>query len=197
MLCWFPLYNNMSQSYAFIYIRLTFEKNSYPRNSQQELATRFYQKYLQGWVDFSLLPEIFWVLPAPTRKWVSYLPGKVAEKLLSKLLLLLLLSRFSHVQLCAAPWTAAHQAPLSLGFSRQEYWSGLPFPSPMHACMLSCFNCVWFFATLRTAAHQAPLSPGFSTQEYWSGLPFPSPSKQGTRLFFQWYLCLHKVHLSS
>ena len=48
------------------------------------------------------------------------------------LLLLLLLSRFSHVRLCATPETAAHQAPLSLGFSRQEHWSGLPFPSPMH-----------------------------------------------------------------
>ena len=30
----------------------------------------------------------------------------------------------------ASPWTVAHQAPLSMGFSRQEYWSGLPFPSP-------------------------------------------------------------------
>ena len=39
-------------------------------------------------------------------------------------LLLLLLSRFSPVRLCATPWTAAHQAPLSLGFSRQEHWSG-------------------------------------------------------------------------
>ena len=48
------------------------------------------------------------------------------------LLLLLLLSRFSRVQLCATPQTAAHQAPQSLGFSRQEHWSGLPFPSPMH-----------------------------------------------------------------
>ena len=48
------------------------------------------------------------------------------------MLLLLLLSRFSHVQLCATPQTAAHQAPPSLGFSRQEHWSGLPFPSPMH-----------------------------------------------------------------
>ena len=47
-------------------------------------------------------------------------------------LLLLLLSCFSCVQLCATPQTAAHQAPPSLGFSRQEYWSGLPFPSPMH-----------------------------------------------------------------
>ena len=43
---------------------------------------------------------------------------------------LLLLSRFSRVQLCVTPQTAAHQAPLSLGFSRQKYWSGLPFPVP-------------------------------------------------------------------
>ena len=48
------------------------------------------------------------------------------------LLLLLLLSRFSRVRLCATPETSAHQAPPSLGFSRQEHWSGLPFPSPMH-----------------------------------------------------------------
>ena len=41
-----------------------------------------------------------------------------------------MLSRFSHIRLCVTPWTAAHQAPLSMGFSRQEYWSGLPFPSP-------------------------------------------------------------------
>ena len=48
------------------------------------------------------------------------------------LMLLLLLSRFSRVRLCATPETAAYQAPPSLGFSRQEHWSGLPFPSPMH-----------------------------------------------------------------
>ena len=35
-------------------------------------------------------------------------------------------------RLCATPWTAAHQASPSLGFSRQEHWGGLPFPSPMH-----------------------------------------------------------------
>ena len=40
--------------------------------------------------------------------------------------LLLLLSRFSHVRLCATLWTTARHAPLSMGFSRQEYWSGLP-----------------------------------------------------------------------
>ena len=38
----------------------------------------------------------------------------------------------SRVQLFATPWTIAYQAPPSMGFSRQEYWSGLPFPSPMH-----------------------------------------------------------------
>ena len=48
------------------------------------------------------------------------------------LLLLLLLSHFSRIRLCATPQTAAHQAPPSLGFSRQEHWSGLPLPSPMH-----------------------------------------------------------------
>ena len=42
----------------------------------------------------------------------------------------LLLSHFCHV--CVTPWMAAHQAPPSLGFSRQEHWSGLPLPSPMH-----------------------------------------------------------------
>ena len=46
---------------------------------------------------------------------------------------LLLLSRFSRVRLCVIPQTAAHQAPLSLGFSRQEHWSGLPLPSPERA----------------------------------------------------------------
>ena len=57
---------------------------------------------------------------------------KVERCFMYSLLLLLLLSRFSRVWLCATPWTAAHQAPPSLGFSRQEHWSGLPFPSPMN-----------------------------------------------------------------
>ena len=50
----------------------------------------------------------------------------------SDIVLLRLLSRFGRVQLCATPETAAHQAPPSLGSSRQEHWSGLPFPSPKH-----------------------------------------------------------------
>ena len=41
-----------------------------------------------------------------------------------------MLSHFSHVRLFVTPWTVAHQAPLSMGFSRQEYWNGLPCPPP-------------------------------------------------------------------
>ena len=56
-------------------------------------------------------------------------------KLLIAMLLLLRkvkvkVKSLNRVRLFATPWTVAHQAPLSMGFSRQEYWSGLPFPSP-------------------------------------------------------------------
>ena len=99
---------------------------------------------------------------------------------------LLLLSRFSRVQLCATPWTAAYQAPPSMGFYRQEYWSGVPLPSPVHVymCMYKCayekwkrhsLSCVRLLATPRTAAYQAPPSMGFYRQEYWSGVLLPSP----------------------
>ena len=53
-----------------------------------------------------------------------------SDMLLPLSLLLLLLSRFSRVQLFATPWTAAYHALPSMGFSRQEYWSGVPSPSP-------------------------------------------------------------------
>ena len=56
----------------------------------------------------------------------AYQKGKRGEDKL----LLLLLSRFSRVRLCATPWTVAHQAPPPMGFSRQDYWSGVPLPSP-------------------------------------------------------------------
>ena len=76
--------------------------------------------------------------PMPCSPPGSSVPGILQERILEWVAISFsnscmhacMLSRFSRVQLCVTPWTAAHQAPLSLGFSRQEYWSGLPFPSP-------------------------------------------------------------------
>ena len=56
------------------------------------------------------------------------MPGIVLRTL--DVLLVCVLSRFSLIQLFVTPWTVAHQVPLFLGFSWQEYWNGLPFPSP-------------------------------------------------------------------
>ena len=108
----------------------------------------------------------------------------------------------SCVQLFATPWTVAHQVPLSMGFPRQEFWSGLPIPNPddlpnpgiklaslaspaLAAGFLTTSNtweikwklpsCIRLFSTPWTVVRQAILSMEFSRQEYWSGLPFPSP----------------------
>ena len=70
------------------------------------------------------------ILQARTLEWVA-LPSPMHEKWKVKVKLL------SHVRLLATPWTAAYQAPPSTGFSRQEYWSGVPLPSPK-GLVLSC-----------------------------------------------------------
>ena len=79
------------------------------------------------------------------------------------------LSHFSHVRLFVTPWTVAHQAPLSIGFSRQEYWSGLSSPSPPAffemKVKVKSLSRVRLLVTPKTVAHQAPLSMGFSRQE--------------------------------
>ena len=87
--------------------------------------------------------------------------------------------------LCDA-WTVAHLAPPSMKFSRQEYQSGLPFPSlgtysyvglnslSFSVCVHAVTH-VQLFMTPWTVAHQAPLSMEFSRQEYWSGSPFSTP----------------------
>ena len=61
--------------------------------------------------------------PTPSQKAVLYVGQKVKVKVKS----------LSHAQLFATPWTVAHQAPPSMEFSRQEYWSELPFLSPWRA----------------------------------------------------------------
>ena len=99
-----------------------------------------------------------------------------------------LVKSLSRVRLFATLWTVAYQASPSMGFSRQEYWSGLPFPSPedqwtkekhlvseiccMHAKL--CQSCLTLYNPMDSSPPGSSVS-GFSRQEYWSGLPFPSP----------------------
>ena len=61
---------------------------------------------------------------APCMDLQIIISSEVSQKIKVKVKLL------SRVQLFATLWTVAHKAPLSMGFSRQEYWSGLPFPFP-------------------------------------------------------------------
>ena len=65
---------------------------------------------------------------------LSYLLLGLAENiyLSQTCLIVCMLSHFSHVQFFATLWTVACQAPQAMGFPRQEYWNGLPFPSPGH-----------------------------------------------------------------
>ena len=88
------------------------------------------QRSLEGYSPWACIE-----LSSPRRNHARY-PGLASLRANTQApqvkLLLLLLSCFSRVQVCATPSMAAHQAPPSLGLSRQEHWSGLPFPSPMH-----------------------------------------------------------------
>ena len=70
-------------------------------------------------------PPVPGILQASTLEWVAICFSNAWKwKLKGKSL--------SHVQLFRTPWAVAHQAPPSVGFARQEHWSGVPFPSPMH-----------------------------------------------------------------
>ena len=74
------------------------------------------------------------------------------------IIMLLLLSCFSRVRLCATPWTAAHQAPPSMGFSRQEYWNGLSLPSPEMGIIEGAYFTI-SSALLTTSMHPNKYSP--------------------------------------
>ena len=84
-------------------------------------------------------------------------------------------------------------APLSLGFSRQEYWSGLPFPSSVikyEVSEVKSLSHVQLFSTPWILAYQPPPSMGFSRQEYWNGLPFPSPQTDNRYFYNQECVCM-------
>ena len=88
----------------------------------------------------------------------------------------------SHVRLFTTPWTSAYQAPPSMGFSRQEYWSGVPSPSPM----IGCKAYLWFEGCLRQPVVRSLVEAGFTDVRSWfylvlcQGQPSPAFSFQIT-----------------
>ena len=103
----------------------------------------------------------------------------------------------SHVQLFAVPWTIVHQALLSMEFSRQEYWSGLPFPTPgdlphpgiKHASLSSPALADIFFITSTTSYHH--LKCFFKKQnkrQTWRWNSCASPEFTST-----WYISYHEI----
>ena len=115
---------------------------------------------------------------------LTLLPGHPAAHAFQPLLLLLLLllSHFSCVRLCAAPETAAHEAPVAPASipgilqARTLEWVAISFSNTWKWKMkVKSLSRVRLLATPWIAAYQAPPSMGFSRQEYWSGLPSLSP----------------------
>ena len=82
------------------------------------------------------------ILQARTLEWVA-ISFSNAWKWKNKV------KSLSRVQLLVTPWTATHQAPASMGFSRQEYWSGLPLPSPINANKRSQIHCQYLFQRIK------------------------------------------------
>ena len=145
------------------------------------------QEILWGVSQYLVLQcYVLWQGKTTTQEYFQIeLEPLVARSFRNEGLLLLLLSHFSRVRLCVTPQMAAHQAPPSLGFSRQEQWSGLPFPSNARKGKgkVKSLSRVGLLATPWTAAYQAPPPMGFSRQEYWSGVPLPSPRNEGQESF--------------
>ena len=105
--------------------------------SQHQIPNPRVYRHLERWLNISHKFLAKEEPPSSPGKRSQDLPqGKAFGGMISKLYLPSktpgesCCSSLSHVRLSATLWTVAHQAPLSMRFSRQEYWSGLPFPSP-------------------------------------------------------------------
>ena len=125
----FPLCSGASSSVQEKYVTSLVPKDQEPLgNSLGNITCMYVYSLSRAWLcdlmDCSSPDSIVYrILQARTLEWVAISfsnswKWKVKVKLLSR------------VQLLATPWTAAYQAPLSMGFSRQEYWSGVPLPFP-------------------------------------------------------------------
>ena len=101
------------------YIRICFATAAAAAKSLQSCPTLC--DPVNGSPPGSAVPRI---LQARTLEWVAISFSNVWKWKVK-------VKSLSHIRLLATPWTAAHQAPPCMGFSRQEYWSGVPLPSPL------------------------------------------------------------------
>ena len=142
------------------------------------------------------------VLQARTLEWVAIAFSNVWKWKVK-------VKSLSRVQLLATPWTTAYQAPPSMGFSRQEHWSGVPLPSPEGPHSVQLLSCVRLPATPWIAAHQASLSIT-NSQSLLKLMPIesvmpsshlillsspspPAPNSSQHQGLFQWVSSSHQV----
>ena len=125
-----------------------------PPNLQKASGNDLDQDTKNGTVSY--LKMAFWLRSAQNSFWAAMSASRAT--------VFLMLSCFSRVWLFATPQTVECQAPLSMGFSRQEYWSGLPFPSPRifptqrsNPCLLCLLHsgCFWPLVPLGSPKMQA------------------------------------------
>ena len=130
---------------------------------------------------------LWWANPSSTRLWsvivegiqervptsgscaVDRSPPRAPENLYK-----VKVKSLSHVQLFAIPWTVAYQAPPSMGFSRQECWSGVPFPCTRPLQMSVAVWCLW----TGSSSSQSWVKNLQSSREYWLSFPGDSDSKE-------------------
>ena len=110
---WIMEHHQLPWNSVFLSVKKDNTSWSFCNNHMEEWDKSMWNSY--QWMSIGMLPFI-----------LDYRNVKVKVK------------SFSRVWLFATQWTKTHQAPPSMGFSRQEYWSGLPFPSPNYKWCLNC-----------------------------------------------------------
>ena len=117
----------------------------------------FFSANIESWISWEAADKRSYKQQKalPTKKWLIGITKLHPKTFLQGACVL---SRFSHSPLFSPPWTVACQVPLSMGFSRKEYWNGLPCPPPGDRTCVSYISCIG----RRVLYHQGHLGSLFS-----------------------------------
>ena len=100
----------------------------------------------------------------------------------------------SHVRLLVTPWTAAYQAPPSMGFSRQEYWSGLPLPSPTYESSEIDLSSQQIMRFASTPAKHSAMGIDAGPETGWLiSTSYLSPTLENDRVALEWPAFHHSI----